>query len=43
MLDDAYAARSHGLIYLRVDARYDGLRADPRFAELLRRVGLKTF
>jgi len=40
-LDRAFADRSYFLaIYLTTDARLDGLRADPRFSELMRRVGL---
>src|SRR5262245_49826316 len=42
MLERAYEARSHGLVYLGVEARFDGLREDARFRELFRRVGLKT-
>ncbi len=40
LLEEAYAARSHGLIFLGVDSRYDALRRDPQFPDLLRRVGL---
>ena len=39
-LDRAYGERSYFLaVYLTTDSRLDGLHADPRFAELKRRVG----
>src|SRR5713226_8847351 len=39
-LERAYAQRDARLVELKVDARLDPLRADPRFKDLLRRVGL---
>jgi hypothetical protein len=39
-LERAYAAHDLLLQYLGVDPAYDSLRADPRFADLVRRVGL---
>ncbi|MBV9084700.1 MAG: tetratricopeptide repeat protein, partial [Acidobacteriaceae bacterium] len=39
-LNRAYEERSYLLTYLRVDERLDELHSDPRFAELVRRVGL---
>ncbi|MEK6283547.1 MAG: tetratricopeptide repeat protein [Acidobacteriota bacterium] len=38
-LDEAHKERVE-LVYLRVDPRFDSLRSDPRFEELLRRVNL---
>jgi hypothetical protein len=39
-LERAYAAHDSQLQYLKVDSRYDNLRSDDRFADLLRRMRL---
>ena len=41
-LEKALEARSAGLVYLVVDPMYDPLREDPRFHELVEKVGLKV-
>jgi hypothetical protein len=40
-LERAFQTRSAGLIYLHLDPGYAPLRQDPRFAELVRRIGLR--
>jgi TolB-like protein/tetratricopeptide (TPR) repeat protein len=39
-LEKSYEERSHWLVYLHIDPSMDGLRSNPRFQNLLRRVGL---
>ena len=39
-LERAYQERSFMMLYLKVAPNLDPLRADPRYADLLRRVGL---
>jgi serine/threonine-protein kinase len=40
-LERAFNARSAGLIYLHVDPGYEPLRPDPRYADLVGRIGLR--
>ncbi|MBV8906364.1 MAG: tetratricopeptide repeat protein [Acidobacteriia bacterium] len=40
MLSKAYEDRSAGLVYLKVDPVFDPISSDPRFADLVRRIGL---
>jgi tetratricopeptide (TPR) repeat protein len=40
MLDNALRERSDQMIYLNADPRLDPIRTDPRFADLVRRVGI---
>jgi TolB-like protein/Flp pilus assembly protein TadD len=39
-LEESYNAHDVGLVYLKVDPPLDPLRSDPRFEDLVRRVGL---
>jgi TolB-like protein/Flp pilus assembly protein TadD len=39
-LEESYKAHDVGLLYLKIDPPLDPLRSDPRFDDLLRRVGL---
>lgn len=39
-LEQAYAERTHWLVFLDVEPRFDALRADLRWADLLQRIGL---
>ena len=39
-LERAYEERDSWMTTLRMNPRYDPLRSDPKFADLLRRVGL---
>ncbi|HET9531926.1 MAG TPA: tetratricopeptide repeat protein [Blastocatellia bacterium] len=41
-LEKARAERNPFLVYVKMDPHFDLLRADPRFADLLRRVGFAT-
>ena len=40
-LERAYQARSAGLIYLHLDPGYDPLRDDPRYTDILARIGVR--
>ncbi len=40
-LERAHSERDVGLSFLKIDPKWDALRADPRFVSLLQRVGLK--
>jgi TolB-like protein/Flp pilus assembly protein TadD len=41
-LEKAYADRAYGLVLMNTDPRFDPVRSDPRFADLIRRVGLSA-
>ena len=41
-IERAYQERSPWMVYLNTDPRYDGLRSDPRFCDLLRRMNFPS-
>jgi TolB-like protein/Flp pilus assembly protein TadD len=41
-LERAFQGRAYGLVFIRVDPRFDPIRSDPRYHELVRRIGLPT-
>jgi TolB-like protein/DNA-binding winged helix-turn-helix (wHTH) protein/Flp pilus assembly protein TadD len=41
LLQEAYSEHSNSVVQIKVDPMYDPVRNDPRFADLLRRVGLE--
>jgi hypothetical protein len=41
-LERGFKDRRVGLVFLKVDYIWDRIRSDPRFADLVRRVGLNT-
>ena len=42
-LDKAFSERSHWLVWLRLDPRWDSIRSDPRFEQLVARMGFPKF
>ncbi len=40
-LEDAYREHSSWIVWIKVEPKFDSLRPDPRYADLVRRVGLK--
>jgi tetratricopeptide (TPR) repeat protein len=42
LLEKAYADRSPGLVWLKVDPRFDSLSSEPRFKDLLKRLGFRS-
>ncbi len=41
-LEKAYQERNPNLVNLKVQPKFDAIRSDPRYADLLRRVGLSS-
>ena len=40
-LEKGFQARNATMVFLALDLTYDPLRSDPRYADLLRRMGLR--
>jgi hypothetical protein len=41
-LEKAYQDRSWWLVWIKMDPKVDSLRSDPRFADLMRRIGFPS-
>ena len=41
-LEKAFEERPYGLMFLKIDPAFDNMQSDPRFQELLKRVGVAT-
>ena len=41
LLQKAYSEHSNAVVQIKVDPMYDPIRSDPRFVELLHRIGLE--
>ena len=39
-LEDAYEERSSNIVWLKWEPKFDGLRSDPRYVDLIKRIGL---
>jgi eukaryotic-like serine/threonine-protein kinase len=39
-LEQAYAGRAYGLVFIQTDPRFDPIRSDPRYRSLITRIGL---
>src|SRR5437660_10693433 len=40
-LEKSYSRKEDDLLYIRTDELFDGIRSDPRYQDLLKRIGLE--
>jgi len=40
-LEKAYEERNEGLVYMKINPSFNPIRTDPRFSELLKKIGLE--